>query len=302
MTEQLIHTRNANLAVIAAGARAELGPACVGATAMAAVALFYDWRFSGLGEPRLLFEWVAAMMIAPAGVVLIVIVQLVRRPDGAECVRAWRPFGRGLRLIFSLAVIASPWIFLPLADGPMLALMLMLYVWFLAALVFANNDPGGMTWVALVGVPLSVGLCLLYANIPYALPLTLFLLAAGATIFNFNRLLRRNRLTAEAAHLKSARAAAKLQTQLAERAIAESGAFNLDATVTNLDPPARATLTPRQVEVARLLALGLSNKEIARQLDISPAMVKTHVAQVIAVIGARNRTGASARAKTMGLL
>jgi DNA-binding NarL/FixJ family response regulator len=58
-----------------------------------------------------------------------------------------------------------------------------------------------------------------------------------------------------------------------------------------------ARLPPRQQEVLGLLAEGLTNKEIARRLDISPATVKIHVARVTSWLGAANRTDAVARAQ-----
>jgi len=61
-------------------------------------------------------------------------------------------------------------------------------------------------------------------------------------------------------------------------------------------------VTGRQLEVLRLLAEGRSNKEIARTLSLSPATVKSHVAQVIAALGATNRTEAVAKARKFGLL
>ena len=72
-----------------------------------------------------------------------------------------------------------------------------------------------------------------------------------------------------------------------------------------LRPPPQTVvgpLSPRNLEVVRLMAKGLSNKDIARTLNISPATVKTHVAQVIALIGATNRTDASMRAQRLGLV
>lgn len=66
-------------------------------------------------------------------------------------------------------------------------------------------------------------------------------------------------------------------------------------------PPPRL-LTGRQLEVVRLMAKGQSNKDIARRLGIAPATIKTHVAQVIALTGASNRTEAAMRAGELGLL
>ncbi len=56
-------------------------------------------------------------------------------------------------------------------------------------------------------------------------------------------------------------------------------------------------LPPRQQEVLGLLAEGLTNKEIARRLGISPATVKIHVARLSTWLGAANRTDAVARAQ-----
>jgi DNA-binding NarL/FixJ family response regulator len=54
--------------------------------------------------------------------------------------------------------------------------------------------------------------------------------------------------------------------------------------------------------VLELLATGLSNKEIARQLGISPATVKAHIAQISALLKAHNRTEAVANAHLAGLI
>lgn len=67
------------------------------------------------------------------------------------------------------------------------------------------------------------------------------------------------------------------------------------------DDPIRKALSPRQREVLSLLAQGRSNKEIAIELGVSPATVKTHVAQLLGAIGATNRTDAAARARAAGI-
>ena len=50
-----------------------------------------------------------------------------------------------------------------------------------------------------------------------------------------------------------------------------------------------AGLTPREVEVLQLLARGLSNKEIAERLVISPKTAGNHIEHIYAKIGASNR-------------
>jgi HD-GYP domain-containing protein (c-di-GMP phosphodiesterase class II) len=63
-----------------------------------------------------------------------------------------------------------------------------------------------------------------------------------------------------------------------------------------------AGLTPREVEVLKLLALGLSNKEIAERLVISPKTAGSHVEHIYAKIDATSRAMASLFAVQHGLL
>ena len=63
-----------------------------------------------------------------------------------------------------------------------------------------------------------------------------------------------------------------------------------------------AGLTPREVEVLRLVARGLSNKEIAERLVISPKTVGNHVEHIYTKIDASNRAAASLFAMQHGLL
>jgi DNA-binding NarL/FixJ family response regulator len=50
------------------------------------------------------------------------------------------------------------------------------------------------------------------------------------------------------------------------------------------------------------LAAGRSNKEIARQLEVSPNTVKTHIAKLFEKLGAKRRTEAILRARELGLV
>lgn len=53
------------------------------------------------------------------------------------------------------------------------------------------------------------------------------------------------------------------------------------------------TLTPREREVLVQIAEGLTNKEIARRLSVSPATIKAHVERIIAKLGVSDRTQAA---------
>jgi two-component system nitrate/nitrite response regulator NarL len=72
--------------------------------------------------------------------------------------------------------------------------------------------------------------------------------------------------------------------------------------VPDLQGATAGRLPPRQQQVLRLLAEGLTNKEIAQRLTISPATVKIHVARLASWLGAVNRTDAVARAQRARLI
>ncbi len=95
---------------------------------------------------------------------------------------------------------------------------------------------------------------------------------------------------------------------IAVRAVAFGGAY-LDPQIAHLvlnriTPASDETspLSPRELEVLRLVADGLGNKEIAERLAISLSTVKTHVQDILERLSVSDRTQAAVKAFRRGLL
>jgi pimeloyl-ACP methyl ester carboxylesterase/DNA-binding CsgD family transcriptional regulator len=67
-------------------------------------------------------------------------------------------------------------------------------------------------------------------------------------------------------------------------------------------PPPSKELTPRQLDVLRGVARGLTNREIARALSLSPRTVEMHVARALTALECANRAEAVGKSVALGLL
>ena len=115
----------------------------------------------------------------------------------------------------------------------------------------------------------------------------------------------------EAARLMAAAAAAEAATigmaGVAERVAPLLGggqprpAVALEVSAATDTQPA-TSLTPRELEVLRLVAQGYANKQIARALEMSEKTAKTHVSNILAKLGVADRTQAAIYAVRSGLV
>jgi len=95
--------------------------------------------------------------------------------------------------------------------------------------------------------------------------------------------------------------------------LAHAGVTQLDASVAgrlaaSLPAPTpgpaalAAALSPREIDILRLVARGRTNREIAAQLYLSEGTVKNHISRILSRLSLRDRTQAALRARDLGLL
>jgi DNA-binding NarL/FixJ family response regulator len=92
---------------------------------------------------------------------------------------------------------------------------------------------------------------------------------------------------------------ALLSPSVTKRLIEE---FARQPEIESVDSPQLGDLTERELEVLRLLATGLSNREIATKLYIGEATAKTHVSRVLTKLGVRDRVQAVVLAYEAGVV
>jgi ATP/maltotriose-dependent transcriptional regulator MalT len=98
-------------------------------------------------------------------------------------------------------------------------------------------------------------------------------------------------------NLGAAPAADRLRKHLQEQGVTN---LPLESRSPKLEDP--DDLTPREIEVLRLIAAGLSNPAIAEKLTIAVGTVKAHTGRIYSKLGTNNRVQALSRARELRLL
>jgi DNA-binding NarL/FixJ family response regulator len=102
--------------------------------------------------------------------------------------------------------------------------------------------------------------------------------------------------------LAAARDESVLQPSVAAKVVARFARLPHDDDAAPRPQPLVVPLSDRELDVLRLLADGRTNREIAAELFLAEGTVKNRVTNVLAKLGARDRTQAALRARALGLL
>ena len=109
-------------------------------------------------------------------------------------------------------------------------------------------------------------------------------LKAGARAYLLKGMLRKELLdTIRAVHAGQKRLSSEIAAEIAEHAT-------------------DSALSPREIDVLRLVAAGNANKEIGAQLSLTEVTVKSHVGNILAKLGANDRTHAVTIALKRGII
>lgn len=205
----------ARAAVIAAELRGARGPTLIGVAIMTAVLTFVTLVFRPLAaNPWLIDAWVAAMAALLVAILSMIAIGSRSDPSGLDITRYARA-ARALQSTMSGLIVVSVWILLPPAGPDLRALMLMMYVWYIATVVAASSEASPVPARDIVVLTLSIVGWVVWDRPPYWEAWAVFLTMAGGTMLAFRRLIRRAVVAALEARIASETAEAATRAALA---------------------------------------------------------------------------------------
>ncbi|TRW17252.1 sensor histidine kinase [Glacieibacterium frigidum] len=205
----------ARAAVIAAELRGARGPTLIGVVIMTAVLIFVTLAIRPLAAtPWPIDAWVAAMAMVLVGVLTLMVAGTLTDRPGRP-VEPWVRGARALQSTMSALIVVSVWILLPPAGPDLRALMLMMYVWYIATVIAASSEASPMPARDIVVLTLSMVGWVVWDRPPYWEAWAVFLTMAGGTMLAFRRMIRRAVVAALEARIASETAEAATRAALA---------------------------------------------------------------------------------------
>lgn len=176
--------------ILVSEARAELKGSLAAWVGLCVVTGFLAFEFAPRAEPVGYFLWLGSVGVFLAGWLVAWIGFVTRTPSDREVLARWIPGAKAGMTLCNLATAGSVWVFLPVAEPELRALLLVLFAWYLIVQLAAATEATQVLKSAVVLVLGSLTTWLLIARPPYFLPLSLFLPLFGATLIAIRRFVR----------------------------------------------------------------------------------------------------------------
>lgn len=196
--------------------RTELKGSIAAWVALSVGTAFAAFEFAGRAEPARFGLWLGAVGLLLAAWLAAWVRFAARPPTDAAILAHWIPGAKAGMTLANLATAASVWVFLPVAEPELRALLLVLYAWFLIIQFAAATEATQVLRSAVVLVLGSLVAWLAVARPPFFIPLAVFLLLFGATLVAIRRFVRQAVVKATAAQAAADAARMELAAALVD--------------------------------------------------------------------------------------
>lgn len=170
--------------------RAELKGSIAAWFGLLVVTAFLAFHFAHRADKVGFALWLGAISAALVSWLAAWVVFQSRPPSDAAILRVWIPGAKVIMWLCNLATAASVWVFLPVSDPDLRAMLLVLCAWFLIVQFAAATEATQVLRSAVLLVLGSLTAWLMVERPPYFLPLSLFLVLFGATLIAIRRFVR----------------------------------------------------------------------------------------------------------------
>lgn len=153
------------------------------------VTLYLQVTFAPLVDPRWMLAWLCLAWGDIAVWILAIAIGLWRRPSEAELNRFWTPLGRIFADIWTVAVMAGIWLFMPPADNELRLVVAVLAMTYVIILMLAGPETGHSGLSGIVGVLGALAAWFVFSGLPHGGILAFFLAWYGVAALILQRVI-----------------------------------------------------------------------------------------------------------------
>lgn len=190
--------------------------AWIGVLLLASVIAYLSVVFADDVDPLALGLWSGAFAVVLLTWCGGMAVAMTRDPGDREILRIWIPLFKAVAIAANLLIAASVWLFLPVAEPELFALLLVMYVWYIPIQMIAENRATRVSVLATLMVLGSLVVFVVTHPAPYSTALSVFLLVFTVSVLAMRQVIQRAVAEAIMAKLEAERAGQALNAALTE--------------------------------------------------------------------------------------